>query len=146
MNAYGISTVVFWGGKWVLWGGNTAKYQYGKDMDARAIDCHYMRMLFHCMNGFQSRNATKIDKTFDRHLRDSIIEQEQDIIDSYISQGGLLPGSQILFLASENPTSDMINGDWQFDLPLSVTPRAKSLTGKVYYTDKGLATLVEGEE
>lgn len=146
LNAYGISTAVFWGGNWVLWGGNTAKYQYGKDMDARAIDCHYMRMLFHCMNGFQSRNAAKIDKTFDRHLRDSIIEQEQDIIDSYISRGGLLPGSKILFLASENPTSDMINGDWKFDLPLSVTPRAKSLTGKVYYTDKGLATLVEGEE
>ena len=143
LNAYGISTAVFWGGKWVLWGGNTAKYEFGKDIDPRAIDCHYMRMLFHCMNGFQRRQATNIDKPFNLQLKDSIINEEQEILDTYIAQGALLPGSQILFLASDNSTADMINGDFVFQLPVSVTPRAKSLTGKVAYTDAGLTSLVE---
>ena len=143
LNAYGISTLVFWGGSWVLWGGHTAKYKFGKDIDVRAIDSHYMRMLFHCINGFQRRQASKIDKPFNIQLRDSIINEEQEILDGYIAVGALLPGSKIIFLASENSTSDMINGDFKFDLPITVTPRAKSLTGTVYYTDEGLASLVE---
>lgn len=143
LNAYGISTAVFWGGNWVLWGGNTAKYQYGKDIDLRAIDCHYIRMLFHCMNGFQRKQAINIDKPFNLQLKDSILNEEQEILDTYIAQGGLLTGSEILFLASDNSTADMINGDFVFQLPVSVTPRAKSLTGKVAYTDTGLISLVE---
>lgn len=146
LNAYGISTAVFWGGKWVLWGGNTAKYEFGKDIDVRAIDSHYMRMLFHTMNGFQRRQASKIDKGFHRMLKDSIINEEQDIIDGYIKQGALLPGSQILFLESDNSTADMVNGDFVFQIPVCVTPRAKSLTGKVAYTDAGLTSLVEEVE
>ena len=145
LNAYGISTIVFWGGSWVLWGGHTAKYKFGKDIDVRAIDSHYMRMLFHCMNGFQRRQASKIDKPFNIQLKDSIVNEEQEILDGLIAIGALLPGSKIFFLASENSTSDMINGDFKFDLPITVTPRAKSLTGTVYYTDAGLASLVEEE-
>ena len=102
-----------------------------------------MRMLFFVMNGFQTRHASQIDGNFDRHLKDSILDEEQENIDTYISKGGLLQGSKILFLSTENPTSDMINGDWYFDLPITVTPRAKSLTGKVYYTDEALTSLVE---
>jgi hypothetical protein len=145
LNAYGISTAVFWGGIWVLWGGHTAKYEYGKDIDVRAIDSHYVRMLFHCMNGFARRNARKIDKPFNRQFKDSLLNSEQEILDGYIAQGALLKGSEIRFLESENSVADMMNGDWMFDLPVTVTPRAKSLTGRVYYTDKGLASLFEEE-
>lgn len=145
LNAYGISTIVYWGGNWVLWGGHTAKYKFGKDIDVRATDAHYMRMLFHCMNGFQRRQASKIDKPFNLQLKDSIINEEQEVLDGFIAVGALLPGSKIEFLPSENSTSDMINGDFKFELPVTVTPRAKSLTGTVYYTDKGLASLVEEE-
>lgn len=146
LNAYGIGTAVFWGGKCVLWCGHTAKYAFGKDIDVRAIDSHYIRMLFHCTNGFQRRQASNVDKPFNRHLKDTILVNEQEIIDSYISQGGLLDGSQILFLESSNPESDLINGDFIFDIPVTVTPRAKSLTGRVAYTDAGLRSLYgEGE-
>ncbi|MBR5202383.1 MAG: phage tail sheath family protein [Clostridia bacterium] len=143
LNAYGIGTVCYWGGKWVLWCGHTAKYAEGKDIDVRAIDSHYMRMLFHMMNGFQLRHADKIDGPFSVQTKDSILIEEQEIIDGYIAAGALLPGSRVIFLASENPIGDMINGDFKFDIPTSVTPRAKSLTGRVYYTDEGLASLVE---
>ena len=143
LNAYGISTAVYWGGNWVTWGGHTAKYKFGKDIDVRAIDSHYIRMFYHCINGFQRRNGHLIDKTFSRQLKDSILNSEQDIIDGYIAVGALLKGSRIIFLEESNSESDMINGDWVFDIPVTVTPRAKSLTGKVYYTDEGLKSLVE---
>lgn len=143
LNSYGISTCVFWGGNWVTWGGHTAKYEFGKDIDARAIDTQYMRMLFYLMNGFQRRHASDIDKPFNRMLRDSILNEEQEIIDTLINRGALLKGSKIEFLADDNSTTDMMNGDWYFRLPVTTTPRAKSITGKVYYTDEGLASLVE---
>ena len=146
LNSYGISTAVFWGGRCVTWGGHTAKYQYGKDIDVRAIDTHYMRMLFHCTNGFQRRQAATVDKAFNRQLKDSILNDEQEILDSYIAQGALLDGSRIVFTESENSIADMVNGDFVFNLPVTVTPRAKSLTGKVAYTDEGLRSLYGEEE
>ena len=97
------------------------------------------------MNGFQRRQAINIDKPFNLQLKDSILNEEQEILDTYIAQGGLLTGSEILFLASDNTTTDMINGDFVFQLPVSVVPRAKSLTGKVAYTDAGLTSLVVEE-
>ena len=39
----------------------------------------------------------------------------------------------------------MINGDFVYQMPTSVTPRAKSLTAKVAYTDVGLKSLVVEE-
>lgn len=146
LNSYGISTCVFWGGKWVTWGGHTAKFQYGKDIDPRSYDSHYMRMLFFLMNGFQKRNADVIDKSFSRHKKDSILNNEQDIIDGYITKGALLEGSKIVFLAADNSVGDMVSGDFVYELPVSIPPRIKSLTGKIYYTDEGLASLVEEVE
>ena len=146
LNAYGISTAVFWGGRCVLWGGHTAKYAYGKDMDVRGIDTQYMRMLFHCTNGFQRRQSMTVDEPFNRQLKDSILNDEQEILDSYIAQGALLDGSRIFFTEAENSTTDMINGDFVFNIPVTVTPRAKSLTGKVAYTDAGLTSLYGEEE
>lgn len=146
LNAYGISSGVYWGGKCVLWGGHTAKFQDGADIDARAYDTHYMRMLFHCMNGFQLRNASRIDGNFNRNTKDSILDSEQEILDTYIAQGGLLDGSRIIFDETSNPESDMIHGDFVFNINASVTPRTKSLTGKVAYTDEGLSSIYgEGE-
>lgn len=143
LNAYGISTCVFWGGTFRTWGGHTAKYSFGADIDVRGIDVQYMRMLFHCMNGFVRRQSSNVDDPFNRMLKDSILNEEQAILDGYIAQGALLDGSKILFLESENSTADMINGDFTFDIPVTVSPRAKSLTGKVAYTDAGLKSLVE---
>lgn len=73
------------------------------------------------------------------------MDSEQELIDSYITAGGLLNGSSIQFLESNNSTTDMINGDFIFDLQVTVTPRAKSLTEKVAYTDKNLSSLYEEE-
>ena len=52
---------------------------------------------------------------------------------------------QILFNSKDNPTTDIMNGDFLFDIPVTVTPQGKSYTAKVYYTDDGLASYV-GEE
>ena len=63
-----------------------------------------------------------------------------------VTMGALLGEPKILFLATENSTSDMMQGDFKFDIPVCTTPQFKSGTAEVCYTDEGLSTLVEGGE
>lgn len=134
----GISTLVYWGGAWVLWGDHTAAYAFGKDtLDPRAIFDVSMRMLFHCVNGFQRRNGVKIDKPFTKRLKDQILDSEQEILDGYVEQGALIGDAKILFLESSNSVTDMMNGDFVFDLPVTPTPPMKSATINLCYTDAG---------
>lgn len=144
LNEKGISTCYSDGGTMKLWGGHTAKYQYGSDDDPRCIFDTYMRTLMHCENGFQRRQGKKIDKPFNIQLRDAILNEEQNELDTMVSLGALVGEPQILFLATENSTSDMMQGDFKFDLPVTTTPQFKSGTAEVSYTDAGLSSLTEG--
>ena len=146
LNEKGISTCYSDGGTMKLWGGHTAKYQYGSDDDPRCIFDTYMRTLMYCENGFQKRQGKKIDKPFNIQLRDAILNEEQNELDTMVSLGALVGEPQILFLATENSTSDMMQGDFKFDLLVTTTPQFKSGTAEVSYTDAGLSSLTEGGE
>lgn len=140
----GICTVSFWGGVWNLWGDHTAAYAYGADsVDPRAIfDCT-IRMLFHCVNGFQRRNGVKIDMPFTLRMKDQILDSEQEILDGYKEAGAFIGEPKILFLETDNSTSEMMNGNFQFRLPVTVTPPMHSATVNVNYTDEGFSSYFE---
>ncbi len=146
LNEYGISTCFSDGGTFKLWGGHTAKYQYGSDADVRCVFDTYMRTLMYLENTFQQRHGTKIDKPFTVAMRDSILNYEQNELDNLVSIGALVGEPKIYFLASENSDEDLIQGDFKFDLPVTTTPQFKSGTVEVSYTDEGLSTLTEGVE
>lgn len=145
LNAKGIRTSSFWGGRWVLWGPHTGAYEYGKDMDARDKFDSSVRMLFHLMNDFQAKNGVTTDKPMTRARVDTILNDYQEYLDGLISRGALLLGT-IQFLESSNPTSDIVEGDFIFDMATTVAPVGKSLTAKVRYTTKGISTLFGGEQ
>ena len=137
LTSNGISTCVFWGGNWVLWGDHTAAYAYGADVDPRAIFDVSMRMLFHITNSFQREWGIAIDKPFTKQLRDRIINREQEKLDALVAQGALIGNPTVLFLESNNSTEDMMNGDFRWDIPVTPTPPLKSATVYVAYTDEG---------
>lgn len=139
LTSNGISTCVFWGGNWVLWGDHTAAYTYGADIDPRCIFDVSMRMLFHITNGFQREWGTEIDKPFTKQLRDRIINKEQEKLDAYVAIGALIGKPEVLFLESNNSTTDMMNGDFRWDIPVTPTPPLKSATVYVAYTDSGFS-------
>ncbi len=145
LTSNGISTCVFWGGNWVLWGNHTAAYTYGADVDPRAIFDVSMRMLFHITNSFQREWGITIDKPFTKQLRDRIINREQEKLDALVAQGALIGNPTVLFLESNNSTEDMMNGDFRWDIPITPTPPLKSATVYVAYTDEGFLAYF-GEE
>ena len=139
----GISTAVAWGGEWVLWGDHTAAYTYGADVDPRAIFDVSMRMLMHITNDFQREWSPRIDEPMTRALKDEIINREQEKLDGYVSMGALLGEPQIVFLESENSTTDIMNGDFRWDIAATPTPPLKSASVYVAYTDAGFSVYYE---
>lgn len=142
----GISTCVFWGGNWNLWGDHTAKYTYGADIDPRAIFDVNIRMLLHIVNSFQQEWGIAIDNPMTKQLRDRIINREQEKLDGYVAMGALIGKAEILFIESENSTTDMMNGDFRWDINATPTPPLKSATVYVHYTDSGFAAYFGNEE
>ena len=143
--AAGITTVVPWAGEWVLWGDHTAAYAYGANVEPRAIFDTSLRMLFHITNSFQQEWSPRIDRPMTLRLRDEIINREQEKLDAYASIGALIGSPTVEFLESDNSVTDMMNGDFVWNILVTPTPPLKSATVKVAYTDAGFSVYTEEE-
>lgn len=139
LTSNGITTIIAWGGNWVLWGDHTAAYTYGADVDPRAIFDVNIRMLFHITNSFQREWSPKIDKPMTLQLKERILNREQEKLDALVARGALLGEPTILFLESANSTTDIMNGDFRWDIAATPTPPLKSATVYVAYTDAGFS-------
>lgn len=140
LNSKGIRTATYWGGKWVLWGSHTGAYSYGTSIDARyKFDCN-MRMLYYILNNFQLQYADKVDKPMNRSLIETILNDYQAQLDALVSDGKLLYAI-IQFTSTSNPTSDLVEGDFTFDMATTTTPPGKSISAKLQYTSTGINTL-----
>lgn len=146
LNAAGITTAIFWGGSWRLWGPHTAAFTYGGEMDERAVFDSAYRMLIYITNGFQIRNAAYIDAPLDLNTRDAIINAEQQILDAYAARGALLGTPTVEFVATENPDESIAAGDFVWHLNVTPAVPLKSATAKVTYTDDGFEAIFGGEQ
>lgn len=145
LNERGITTACFWGGKWVLWGPHTAAFKYNGDMDARAIFDVNIRMLEHITNSFQLDHGTEIDSPMTPQDKDTILNFEKQKLDTLCGIGALIGTPTVEFLESQNPTSNMMNGDFVWDFAVTNTPPFKSGTARVCYTDEGFTAFFGNE-
>ena len=145
LNAQGITTAVYWGGQWVLWGGHTAAYKFGSVNDKRVIFDNNLRMMMYITNSFQQEWALTIDQPMTVALADTIRNREQEKADALVSMGMLIGTPVVLFLESENSTDELTEGNFVWDFQGTPTPQFKSGTLRVAYTDAGFASYF-GEE
>lgn len=145
LNAQGISTAVFWGGQWVLWGGHTSAYEFGAVTDKRVIFDNNIRMMMYITNSFQQEWALTIDEPMTVSLAESIKNREQEKADRLVAIGALIGEPQVLFLEDENSTDELAEGNFVWDFSGTPTPQFKSGTLRVAYTDAGFASYF-GEE
>lgn len=145
LNEKGITTAIYSGGKYVLWGPHMANYEYGvTDKPEDIFDVNIMTNKY-LLNDFQSRNGDLIDQSMTRNEIDALINSEQMILDSLVSSGKILFG-KISFNSENNSTSDIINGDFSFDTMVTNTPLAKSITNRVQYSSTGIDNLYGSED
>lgn len=146
LTAAGISTAIYWESNWRMWGDHTAAYTYGGSHKAREIFDVNMLMLFYIANSFQKEWGTTIDKPMTLALRDTILNREQEKLDVLVAKGALIGSPSVEFLETNNATTDMMNGDFRWDISATITPPLKSATGVVCYTDAGFSAYFGGDE
>ena len=114
-------------------------------MDARAIFDVNIRMLMHITNSFQLDHGTEIDSPMTPQDKDTILNFEKEKLDTLCGIGALIGTPSVEFLESQNPTNNMMNGDFVWDFAVTNTPPFKSGTARVCYTDEGFAAFFGNE-
>ena len=137
LNADGISTVVYWGGRWVLWGPHTAAYKFGAVADNRSIFDVSIRMMIHVANSFQSEHALVIDSPMTRAQADTIKNREQEKLDALAAMGAFVGEPVCEFKESENSTDELVEGNFTWSTRGTPAPPFKSGTLNVAYTTEG---------
>lgn len=145
LNEQGITTLVFWGGLWVLWGGHTAAYKFGNVTDNRTVFDNSIRMMMYISNSFQQEHALTIDQPMTRAMADTIRNREQEKADALAAIGALIGTPTVRFDETANTTADMVEGNFTWDFEGTPAPQFKSGTMRVAYTDAGFDTYFEEE-
>lgn len=140
LNANGISTIVFWGGQWVLWGPHTGAFKHEATADNRAVFDVSIRMMMHVSNSFQQEHALVIDSPMTRAMADTIKNREQAKADALAAQGALIGAPRVDFLESDNSTAALVQGSFVWVNKNTPTPPFKDGTIKVAYTTEGFNT------
>lgn len=143
LNEQGITTVCFWAGRWVIWGPHTSAYIFNGGGDVRATFDVNLRMLYYITNQFQLDYGTEIDSPMDLNRVESILANERAKLSNLVGMGALIGEPTVEFISTENPTSNMMNGDFVWNISVTNTPPFKSGTAKITYTDEGFQALAE---
>lgn len=140
LNENGITTVVYFGGQWVLWGGHTAAYKHGEVADNRVIFDNNVRMMMHVTNQFQKDWATTIDAPMTLAMAETIKQREQEKADALAAVGALVGKPVVTFSPAANAESSLVEGNFIWDFAGTPTPQLKSATMRVAYTTAGFAS------
>ena len=140
LNAVGITTIVYWGGQWVLWGPHTAAYKHGAVSDNRVIFDNSIRTMMFVTNSFQSEWAFDIDSPMTRAKADTIRNREQEKADARAAMGAFIGTPVVRFDPAANTVGDLVEGNFVWDFEGTPTPPWKSGTLRVAYTAAGFDT------
>ena len=140
LNKNGIASACFLGGRWVIWGSQTAAYTYSTNPTSYidVFETNIM-MLYYISNDFQARRVFDVDRPMTINDLNAIASEEQSRLDALLNIGALTYG--VVELNAEGMAmSDIVNGDFSFQFHVTATPLAKSLTAIVNWTDDGFVT------
>lgn len=146
LNAVGITTSVYWGGQWVLWGPHSAAYNFGKVTDNQNVFDNSRRTMMFVSNDFQQEHALTIDSPMTRAMADTIKEREQEKADARAAMGAFIGKPVVRFEESQNPTTELVEGNFVWGFEGTPTPPWKSGTLRVAYTDEGFSSYFEEVE
>ena len=141
LNSQGIVTAINLNG-WKAWGNNTACYPAITDPKDRWIACR--RFFSWWGNSFILTYANKVDEPANYKLIESVVDSENIRGNSFVSQGKCA-GARIIFLASENPITDILNGKIQFKQYLAPYTPAEDILNVLEFDPSMIETALGGE-
>lgn len=142
LNKIGVTTVNLIKGGIRFWGVHMANYNFTTISDIAPEDRFdaSVRMSMYILNYLQTQYLDEIDESFTRKDVDSMVNGIQTWLDSLVNDGMLLYAT-VSFNNESNSDADIANGDFAFDIQVTYTVIAKSITFKLQYTSEGLSVI-----
>ncbi|MBQ9252247.1 MAG: hypothetical protein IJ188_06405 [Clostridia bacterium] len=135
LNANGINSAAYVGGRWAIWGMFAGSYDQENGTTINVNDTCLM-MLYYLTNDFQHRRNINIDKPMPINDLKSIVAEEQTRVDALLGIGALTYG-KVQLEATPQAKSDVYSGDFSILFNVTNTPLAKSLTATANWTADG---------
>ena len=124
LNGLGIVTAINFAGGWRLWGNRTSDYPINADVKDNFIPIR--RMFNYISNSLVLSFWSRIDNPLNRRLIESIVTSANIWLDSLTAAGAML-GARVEFLATDNATTDVMDGILRFHLYMTPPPPAREI-------------------
>lgn len=125
LNSQGVVTALNWQSGWKVWGNRTSGYPASTDPKDTFIPNR--RMMDYVGNEAVTTFFQKVDFPISRRLVATIEDSFNDWLNGLIGRGALLSG-KCTFLASDNPTTSLIDGQVTFRVTLGLQGPAEQIT------------------
>lgn len=135
LNANGINSAAYIGGRWAIWGMFAGSYNQ-EDATSININDTTLMMMYYLTNDFQHRRNVDVDKPMPVNDLKSIVAEEQSRVDALLGIGALTYG-KVQLDASKEAGADVYSGDFRIMFNVTNTPLAKSLTAIANWTAEG---------
>ena len=129
--------------KWYSWGDHTSAVTAGSVDDETFRFDSNVAILYHILNRFIQKWSSVIDSPMSLRLRDCILAEEQDYLNSLKALGCLVGDPRAEFRPVDNTSDTIGKGNFYFTNICTVTPPAKYIELQVQYTDSGLSAYIE---
>lgn len=147
LNEIGVTTVNVVRQQLRLWGAHMSNYNYANEANIKPekmFDAQ-MRMSDYILNYLQYNYVDEIDNSLTPKDFDATLNSIQTWLDSLVNEGKLLY-AKVRFDDSINTVETLEKGDIVFNIDVTYTVNAKSMTFRLQYTRNGIVNLLAGGE
>ena len=139
LSADGIcSWINYGGGNWRTWGDHTSVYSAGSVDDERARFDNYIRMQMMLANRFKLKYRFSIDDPMTLQMRNDVITEEEDYLNSLVAIGALIGQPKVEFVPADNTIDQVAQGYFTWSISTTEAPPLKYMLAKIAYTQAGL--------
>lgn len=142
LNENGIVTAILWGGAFRSWGNNTAVYPESKAAQNRFIPVR--SVLDWWGNTFIEKFFDKVDDPTNYRLIESIVDSENARANDLAARGKIA-GAKMVFLRSDNPTSQILDGKIKFKQYIGAFGPAEYIENELEFDPTFIETALFGE-
>ena len=140
LNSYGVLTAINYNG-YKCWGNNTAAYPSTTDPKDRWIAVK--RMFVWWANTLILTYHQKVDGPMNFKLIESIVDSENIRGNSFVARG-MCATARIEYISSENPVTDLLNGNIKFHIHFSPYTPAEDIDFILEFDPQAIQKALEG--
>ena len=133
------SWIHYGGGRWHTWGDHTSLFSGGTVSEERGRFDNIIRMNLMITNRFQLKYRFEIDNPMTLGMRNSVINEQLDYLNSLVAIGALIGEPVVEFRAADNGPDQVGQGYFTWYTADTPTIPAKHMLDRVAYTQAGLS-------